>query len=124
MAAAILFVVSSTLDNITTYEFVVVRGEYVEANPFLVPFIYTQPLHIWFLRDALLLALLVVEALAFRWLLLRLYRRRPQAQALMKLADSHWVIVAAAALFKAAAAAHNLLLVTLDIETPLPQLLT
>jgi hypothetical protein len=42
----------------------------------------------------------------------------------VKLANSHWVIVAAAALFKAAAAVHNLLLLTLGVETPLPQLLT
>lgn len=69
LACLAVFTVGSILDNVMTYYFVVLEGRFAELNPLSRSFIHTYPLIMWFLRDYLGFALVILLALITRRLL-------------------------------------------------------
>ena len=124
LVAVLLFTAGSVADNLMTYWWVVVRGDFSEANPFVVSFIYSQPLYMWFLRDFAVLVLVIFTSLCCKKLILYLSRSDPplkRAKAL-RVASWHWVIVLTVALIRFSAVIHNTLVVTIGYESPLTSL--
>ena len=120
--SAILFAAGSVVDNLLTYWFVVAEGRFFEANPFTAPFIYSQPLYMWFVRAVLFYLFAVAIGLVYRYLMHFLSRGYPpdvRAEAL-KMASRWWVIPFVVAVIRILPVIHNTLAL-LGIETPLPR---
>ena len=121
LLSSIFYVIGSIIDNLTTYWLVIVEGRFQEANPFIAPFIYTQPLYMWFIRDALFFLLIVAIALGCRYLIDYLSRRDPPERRArnLKIASRWWIIVLVASIARLYPVAHNCL-VLMGFEPPLP----
>ena len=124
LLAILLFAVGSVTDNLMTYWLVVVRGVFSEANPFVAPFIYSQPLYMWFLRDFAFLALIIVASLGYKKLMLYLSGNEPPARRarVVKVASYYWVPVFTVSAVRILPVIHNVLLITTGYESPLPKI--
>ena len=123
LAAILLFVAGSVADNLMTYWLVVARGVYSEANPFVAPFIYSQPLYMWFVRDFAFLALIIAASLGYKQLMLYLSRNDPPSKRarINRIASRYWIIVLTVATIRLLPAIHNVLVVATGYESPLSQ---
>ena len=121
LIAVLLFVVGSIADNLMTYWLVVVRGDFFEANPFTAPFIYSQPLYMWFVRDFAFLTLIIAASLGYKQLMLYLSRNDPLSRRarIIRIASRYWVIVLTVAAVRLLPAIHNVLVVATGYESPL-----
>jgi len=124
LASVVVYTIGAVYDYLLTYEYVVVKGEFVELNPFMKNFIYTAPLWMWFLRDFLFLGIIVAFALGLRYLILSSSKNEPPMvkAKLERIASKYWVIVAAVAVVRLLPGIHNTLLIVFGFETPLNHL--
>ena len=120
--AILLFVAGSVADNLLTYWLIFIRGDCFEANPFAAPFIYTQPLWMWFLRDFLGLGLIVAVSFAVKCFVLFLAEKTPPPSRgrIARVASKYWIIVLISAVARMLPAIHNMLLAVFGYESPLP----
>jgi len=121
LIAVLLFVAGSVADNLMTYWLVVVRGDFLEANSFTAPFIYSQPLYMWFVRDFAFLVLIIAASLGYKQLMLYLSRNDPPSKRakIIRIASRYWVIVLTVATIRLLPAIHNALVIVVGYESPL-----
>ena len=117
-----LYAAGSVLDNLLTWWFVVIEKRFYEANPFAAPYVYTEPLYMWFVRDALFFLFVVAIGFGYRYLMDFLSRRDPPdvRAKVLRVASRWWVIPLVAAVLRILPVIHNTLAL-LGIETPLPR---
>jgi len=118
-----LFSVGSLLDNLLTYELVVVLGLFREANPFVAPFVYGAPLWLWFVRDFAVFGLVVLASWSMSRLILRLSRFDPPPRRARneRIASCWWLVPLCVAALRLLPTIHNAL-IACGIPSPISAL--
>jgi len=119
--AVVLYVLGAVGDNLLTYRYVVVEHRFVEANPFVAPRVYSQPLWLWFVYDFVALAITFAITFGCYKLIVWLSRNDPPMRRarVLRIASKYWTIVMVAGVVRFMPVVHNLLLLCFGYESPL-----
>ena len=124
MSAA--YLVGAVVDDVTTYLYVKTWGVYAEANPLVVALWLDKPLWVWILRDVFGLFLALAASIVLRGLMDfvigRVERPSPTGMKMLRALRRMWALpLWLATIVRCLPAVHNLLLMTLNVESPLSQ---